>query len=92
MWKQVLLLVLHEVRNQGELGQIGCRDPRLKLSLTGMKVIDLAFHHCSRSFDLISHGSDRRHLPMRHLPIATTTHETSTHKGHLPIASIRNDA
>ena len=34
MWKQVLLLVLHEVRGQVELGQTGCRDPLLKLSLT----------------------------------------------------------
>ena len=34
MWKQVLLLVLHGVRGQGELGQMGCRDPLLKLSLT----------------------------------------------------------
>ena len=34
MWKQVLLLVLLGVRGQGELGQMGCRDPRLKLSLT----------------------------------------------------------
>ena len=29
-----ILLVLHGVQGQGELGQMGCRDSRLKLSLT----------------------------------------------------------
>ena len=41
MWKQVLLLVLHDVRGQGELGQMECRDPRLKLSLTIFELKEL---------------------------------------------------
>ena len=41
MWKQVLLLVLHVVRGQGKLGQMGCRDPRLELSLTIFELKEL---------------------------------------------------
>ena len=36
-----LSFVLHEHRGQGELGQMGCRDPRLKLSLTIFELKEL---------------------------------------------------